>query len=191
MASVTKSAGTGASDGGAGAAWGTPTNITASDAAKTNCTLSTALGNVGEGLLATQFGFEIAGGARIRGIELLVERACNSQTDDPRDETIQLLKAGSAVGDNKAVATVWPLVDAVATYGASTDLWGTTWSVSEVNDSSFGAIVRPQRTDGAGGRIMAVDHIQITVHYDEPEKPIRHVRRPHLTIPGSQSPFVK
>jgi hypothetical protein len=153
--------------------------------------MSTALGNVGEGLLATQFGFEIAGGARIRGIELLIERACNSQTSDPRDETIQLLKAGSAVGDNKAVAMTWPLVDAVATYGAATDLWGTTWSVSEVNDSAFGAFVRAQRTDGGGSNIVAIDHIQITVYYDEPEKPLRHIRKPHLSIPGSRSPFLK
>ncbi len=57
---------------------------------------------------------------------------------DLSDDDVYLLKGGAPVGTDHAGSSGWTTSDATATYGTSTDLWGTTWSLAEVNASDFG-----------------------------------------------------
>jgi len=42
------------------------------------------------------------------------------------------------------------------TFGSSTELWGTTWSVAEINSANFGVLLNPQ---SAQTYIRYVDHL--------------------------------
>ena len=140
-----------------GGGWTNPTNIFTSDNVyATNITPAS-----GEILRAETFAFGIPGGATIQGIIVKIERKRFS-SGDISDLRVQLKKA-AAVGGNKASAVGWPIVDTVRTYGSSTDLWGTTWTVAEINASNFGVELEAQTDDGLPR--AEVDHITITVFY--------------------------
>jgi len=114
-------------------------------------------------LMATNFSFNIPAGNAITGIQVEIERYCGAGS--ARDALVQLTKNGTArVGDNKAVTSPnWPGSATIRTYGGPTDLWGTTWTRSEINASTFGvhmaAQARSNNTD------IYVDFIRITVYY--------------------------
>lgn len=114
-------------------------------------------------LNATNFGFNVPAGATINGIRAKILRF-GIPGVQVTDATVQLLKAGSPVGSNKASGTAWPSPEAYATYGSSSDLWGTTWSVSDVNGSGFGVGIAAQ-LPGQVGLVGGVDFVQITVYY--------------------------
>ena len=79
------------------------------------------------------------------------------------NSVVSLLKTSGLVGSNKAAAsTEWPLANTVATYGANNDLWGTTWTPAEINDSSFGVALSANSTNN---RLAYVDYMQIAVTY--------------------------
>jgi hypothetical protein len=161
MATAGPNSGTGATSGSP--AWSNPTNVGASDDARATC--GVAASGVSGTLTVTAFGFAIPGGSTIDGITVAIER--RSTTNNVIDDnSIRLTKASAAVGDNKATATKWPLnTDSTATYGGVADLWGTTWSVAEVNDSGFGVAILADNTDAGSTRSAQVDHVTITITY--------------------------
>ena len=83
-----------------------------------------------------------------------------------QDNTVQLLKNGSAVGSNKASATTWANTGTLSTvtYGSSTDLWGTTWTAADVNDVDFGLRFVAKNV-AAATSTASIDSITITVYY--------------------------
>src|SRR5213075_329680 len=86
----------------------------------------------------TNAGFSIPGGSTIDGIVCEVEVACDV-SGAMQDFTVHLTKNGSAdVGSEKADATTYPTSDAYKTYGSSSDLWGATWTASDINSANFG-----------------------------------------------------
>jgi membrane-associated phospholipid phosphatase len=77
------------------------------------------------------------------------------------DNSVQLEKSGTAVGNDYGLTgNYWPLVDAYTSYGGPTDLWGTTWSFTEINNNNFGAISRCNIPNGSA----EVDHYRMTVY---------------------------
>jgi hypothetical protein len=140
----------------AGDSWINPGNATADDDvdATVGVLAATRL------LTCTQYGFSIPGGSTITGILFEFER--QSAADDITDGDIRLTKDGTtAVGDDKAVNS-WPTVPAIASYGGSSDLWGTTWTDSEINASTFGSMIRATTS---GGDTASVDYCRVTVYY--------------------------
>lgn len=130
-------------------------------------------------LKATNFGFSIPGGATINGVVVEIEKKVSSAAFNTKDKTVQLVKGGTASGNNKASASVWPTSDAYSTYGSSSDLWGLTLTDSDINASNFGVIVTIQ-SDGTGKSSYAayVDHIRITVYYTAGSSFIASKQRP-------------
>lgn len=113
------------------------------------------------------YGFSIPSGS-IDGITVEVHRrSTNAVTPRIADTTVQLMKAGSPVGTNKASATEWTGTLATATYGGSSDLWGTTWTTSEVNAANFGLRFQCEVNAGTSNRTAEVDFIRITITYTE------------------------
>lgn len=143
-------------------AWTDPDNVMTSNDAWAACPLD---GSQSDELRVTNFGFSIPAGATILGIELRVERSMTPLGGEIRDLSVRLRKAAGAVGDNKASAGLWPDgTDAIATYGGPTDLWGTTWSPADINDSGFGAAIRAEEA-GVNPMTAQVDHITLTVYH--------------------------
>ena len=112
-------------------------------------------------LKATNFGFTIPGGSVIDGIVVEVERKENSSSVC-KDSRIRIVKGGSVGSTDKSSVTEWPTTDTYKTYGGAADLWGETWSSTDINDSTFGFALSAL---GVGFGTAQVDHIRITVYY--------------------------
>jgi hypothetical protein len=177
--------GTPASGGGAGDTWGASSGTLATalgaDGGTTASVTLTASTNGAENLDMTNFGFSIPTTATITGISVEMNRWSSSATG-LRDETVRLLK-GSAVGNNKASATDWNTVQTtVVMYGSSSDVWGTTWTPAEVNNSNFGVTLDVDRDNG-GNITATVDYVRITITYKE--NPTLSVSNSPVTYDGT------
>lgn len=76
------------------------------------------------------------------------------------DNSVRLVKGGVETGSNLANTVYpWNTVDTYTSYGSSTNLWGTTWSVAEINASNFGAVLSASVSNGTA----RVDNMRITV----------------------------
>jgi len=114
-------------------------------------------------LRAKTFGFSIPGDATINGITVQIERR-GSRTD-VRDNSVKIVKAGSASGTEKKVYTSWPGSDAYQTYGGSTDKWGLTWTPAQINATNFGVGISAKYIGIYISANAYVDHIRIKVYY--------------------------
>jgi hypothetical protein len=107
-------------------------------------------GNTGSSntLKVTGLGLGVPAGATIKGVQVTVFRGAN-RSGAVTDTTVQLLKAGVAAGSNKALSGFWPQIawdsyviprtGGIKTiYGSNTDLWGTTLTPTDINNSGFG-----------------------------------------------------
>ena len=126
-------------------------------------------------LLCKNLDSNIPNDATIEGIKIYIDRY-NSFTGDGTvtitDDAIYLTKNGTdTVGNNKSVGTVWPSTDTdtYATYGGVSDLWGTTWTASEINNDNFGVMIGPTiefvGLTGENGSSAKVDHVYIEITY--------------------------
>jgi hypothetical protein len=137
--------------------------------------LASLLSGTTDYLQATDFGFSIPAAATICGIQVNVERSAFGllSTASVKDNSIYIVKGGSRTGTAKASASSWPSTDAVATYGSSSDLWGTGFLASEINAADFGVAVSAD-IHGLLVALVAVtpiariNNIQITVYYQQP-----------------------
>lgn len=118
--------------------------------------------------VATGFGFSLPSNSLIQGITVTVERSINGNTT-VTDREIYLVKGGvTQTGTNKAVATpTWPNgTDNIVTYGGAADLWGNTWTYTDVNAANFGVAVAAIRTVPSGPPVEArIDHITVRIDY--------------------------
>lgn len=138
--------------------WTTPGNATASD----DATAQAAPGGGDTNYLhSDNFGFNVPGPAVIKGIEVTIER--HSLTGTITDSRLRIVKGGVIGATERGdLINTWPTTDAVATYGSSSDLWGETWSPTDINASNFGVALSV--TDSAD--LALVDHIAIKVYYE-------------------------
>jgi hypothetical protein len=81
------------------------------------------------------------------------------------DSRVRIVKGGTIGSTDKASGSEWPTTDTYATYGADDDLWGETWTVSDINSSGFGVAISARGL--ASGGTASIDHIRITVYYLE------------------------
>jgi len=163
--------GTGANVTGTGTiAWGTPGNITADDTNYATATLTA--GQVSNYLQATNYGFAIPSTATISGISVTIGRMRSSGNgSNVHDTVVQLLKGGTLTGSNLANTTAgtWPSSTtgiADASYGGTSNLWGTTWTPEDINASNFGVALAA--TSVSDTRTLSVDYMRITVTYTVP-----------------------
>jgi hypothetical protein len=167
MLSSTRIAGVGTDDAGMGTlAWGNLNRITVDDTNPAFCLV--AQNEVTHYLGAGNFRFSIPAGATIEGIRVDIDRSRSGASPTIpyiQDRVVQLLKAGTRTGDNKAAKdTSWPTAAAVAAYGGATDTWGTTWTSADINDAGFGVSLSVTNV-GAYPRSAYVDCVRITVSY--------------------------
>lgn len=145
--------------------WNNTDRAEASDDSRTRVGVND--NDVSNYLNCTGYGFTIPAGAVINGIVVNVERrGSTSSATVPTDSRVRLVKGGVVQAGDRANGANLPTNDAVQAYGSAADLWGTTWSVGEVNAANFGAAFAVEKPGIAGGnRNVDVDHIEITVDY--------------------------
>lgn len=145
--------------------WSNLSNLGACDTTYATVSLTNA-GSPSKTASSTAYAFAIPSTATINGISLSITRHA-ATLNDVSDTTVQLVKAGVATGSNKASATKWPTSDAVATYGSSADLWGTTWTPTDINNANFGFNFTIDKAL-AGTVVSSVDCAKMTVTYTIP-----------------------
>jgi len=119
-------------------------------------------------LKATNFSFNIPLGATINGIEVRVERGASSSSNNIYDNSVRLTKNGVIIGADKPNSSVWTDMDTIVVYGGPSDLWGTSWTVADINDATTGILFSAKRTSGGGSRTAYVDFIDMKVYYTLP-----------------------
>lgn len=148
------------------ATWTSTSNIGANDNSTANCQFTGDNGQDSEYIKGTNFGFSIPSGATIDGI--IVEVGGNSNIFGTVDDhSVRLVKGGTIGGDNKASGTDYTTSETNRTYGSSSDLWGLSFTDSDINNSTFGVVYSGNRVVGTDNLTLLLDYIRITVHYTE------------------------
>lgn len=156
-----------ASNGGT-YAWSGLTNVGAQD--NTYATASGLNSSITHYLVCTGYSFAIPAGATIDGI---ATGPWVNSTYTFTDNAMQLVKAGVVQATNLATgANTFPngagamaAAPGQLVYGGSTNLWGNTWTVADINATNFGAAFAAQRGPYATTQTVGVDALPITVYY--------------------------
>jgi len=156
------------SSGGGDTAWTNVGNVFSSDNIYTVAPLGR--GDFSGVFSSVGCGFSVPFDATIDGIVYTNEHKAQS-ISDINELVVSLLKAGSPVGDNKASATSWPTSDSTVNYGGATDLWGTTWTPTDVNGAGFGSRIQVENTDTGNDVDASMDYLAITIYYTETAPP--------------------
>jgi len=141
---------TGANAGSGGASWTNPNSVQSSDgsAASVAALLSafSIITTTSDYINVTNLGMNIPVANTICGVSVTINRQTFSLfalgASTVSDNSIRLIKGGSMVGtDHAATGVAWPTSLGTATYGSSSDLWGTTLTPADVNASNFGVAI--------------------------------------------------
>jgi hypothetical protein len=149
---------------GSNRSWLLPENTVSSDNSYSNFfSISGGVGSYTDYLVVTNFGFNIPAGVFIKGIRVEVERSDpNARTSDYR---VRIVKGGVIGNADRSVGAL-PTADTYNTYGGMGDLWGETWSNTDINSANFGFAIALQRSVAGGNTAARIDHIRITILYD-------------------------
>ena len=123
-------------------------------------------------LKATNFGFSVPSGATIDGIEVGVKRKSSDAGYWILDYSVKLVKSDGGFSVANRANTdpgQWSTTLTYAFYGGSSDLWGESWTSSDINNSNFGIAFS---VDGYDEPSLEVDHIQIKVYYTDNSTPV-------------------
>lgn len=132
---------------------------TEDDAAVTS--LSTANGAEHDRLIVEDFEFALPETAVILGITATIRRSGGAQ--EASDQRVRLVKAGAVSSVPREMPGSWPTTLTAASYGGFTDLWGESWTPSDINSPNFGLAISALPS-GTSGRAY-VDVVYLEVHY--------------------------
>jgi hypothetical protein len=91
-----------------------------------------------------------------------------SSSSSLQDRYVYLIKGGVTGTTNRgATSTNWPTSEAAASYGSTSDLWGTSWTPADINASNFGVALTVDNNNSST-RTANVDYINVTVTYQVP-----------------------
>ncbi len=154
---------TGADVSGTGTVtWNVTSNITAEDAATVGANLT--IGASTHWLKATGFGFSIPSGATINGITVEWKVSIvNATSRHAQDIAARIVKAGTIGTTDRANATTYTTTLTWLSHGGASDLWGDSWSDTDINGSTFGAALSVIATQGSPS--PAIDACRITIDY--------------------------
>jgi len=155
-------------------AWSYPENVEGDTENAASVVFSSgAVGTASNYLKATDFGFAIPVGATIQGIEVEWEKS-NIGSGLINDNAIKIVKGGTVGSEDKSSGTSWSRNYVYTSYGGDSDLWGESWTVSDINSSTFGAVLSAKCGSTCGSVIPfpqpgvgVVIRARITVFYQE------------------------
>lgn len=123
----------------------------------------------------SNFNMAIPSAVTICGIVVQMDRKATglSLGAQVKDYRVRLVKGGSIIGDNKASASGWTGTLTTATYGSSSDLWGTTWTPTDINSGNFGFAFSAEISGLLGVFLSAdIDNVRIIVYYQHIVLPV-------------------
>ena len=144
--------------------WANPTNIYSSNDVDADANLTA--GEVSNYLRATNFSMGVPEGATIDGIVVEWEKD-GQRSSCIVDYSVIIVKAGSAIGDEKAMVGFWSTSEQYYSYGGSTDKWGNTWTAAQINASDFGVELAAINDHESTTSRAYIDHVRIDVYYTE------------------------
>jgi hypothetical protein len=154
-------AGAGATVAGAGTEWLTPERVIADDASYATCSVTTSSTN-SEYLKGSTFGLSLPADATIEGIQVQVQAGSASFFPHYIDN-VNIGKDDSTLATPVTTNVVLNSILRNFTFGGETDLWGLTWSKSEIEASTFQA--RLNCLTGSTSTTFYVDAIWVKVFY--------------------------
>ncbi len=126
-------------------------------------------------LEAETFSIGAPTGITIDSIVVRVEGYGTAGAAASRKIDVALTKNGTSEVGDVVTVTLDKNTDAYIEVRGTTDvLWGTTWTVAEVNAATFGVFVNPNNTNTAD---IFIDHIQIKVCWTESSGEVKSRRR--------------
>jgi hypothetical protein len=146
-------------------AWSTPANAASSNDVRTQSSIGS--GSVSHYLKCTGFGFTIPEGSVINGIVVGIERSESAiGGGNVVDNSVKIVQGGAILGSEKKTFTSWTTTDTYENHGTGlTDLFGLTWTATQINDSGFGVAISAKETTGTDPKTARIDHVRITVYY--------------------------
>ena len=141
-------------------AWSNPTNVELQDGSSATIIVSGA--QVSHYLRASGYGFSVPTGATIDGIMATVWK-----TQGPcLDYSVFMMKTGAEATNNMAHSYPdWPGTGtSVVSYGGPTNLWGVSWTPTDINNSGFGFSLSA-KNGLSGTNTCGIDAVKITVYY--------------------------
>jgi predicted CxxxxCH...CXXCH cytochrome family protein len=142
-----------------GTNWGTPTSsYTSNNAYATYAALTTQ-----DYLRMTGFSMGVPANARIDGISVAIEGYNTNVTAGNRQIRVALTKDGTAAAGTPKTGVQLATADGTVSQGGAADLWGTTWTVAEINAAAFGVLVSDTNTTAGG--TFNIDTVTVTVTY--------------------------
>jgi len=153
-------------------AWTAPGNVTASDNTSATVALAKNTG-VSQAIKATGFGFSIPADAWIDGITVEWEKSddLDGGAGETRDNAVRIVKNGTIGATDNSNVSNWTITDTFVSYGGVSNLWGETWTATDINSSTFGAAISGKNVKISGGGAAttgSVDSVRITVTYTLP-----------------------
>ena len=141
---------TGANIVSGGASWINPNSVQSTDGsvASVSALISafSIITTTSDYINVTNLGLSVPSANSICGVAVTINRqtfallALGASTAS--DNSIKLIKGGAIVGtEHAATGVAWPTSLGAATYGNSSDLWGTTLTPADVNASNFGVAI--------------------------------------------------
>lgn len=141
--------------------WTNPSNAGASDNAYATCALGAL--QYSHSLVGTNPGFSIPSDATIDGISVTVEGKTSSAFALVISNALLQLSGGDR-GNDLEPASILPSSEGNVVIGGATEMWGTTWTPAQVNDSTFGVLLIVHN-ESLGAATASLDDIIITVYY--------------------------
>lgn len=142
----------------AGTNWTNPTNVFFEDGNYAEYTAATK-----DFLKTTEYGFGTL--VAPTGIRVVVKGHATDASDVNREISIALTKDGSAVAGAAKLTNLLPQdVDGTIDVGGEADLWGTTWTIAEINASTFGVIVTDD--DFVSGGTIRIDSVEVQLLFN-------------------------
>ena len=155
---------------GSNFAFNSPNNVLVSDGSyATAASIVSLVSGQTDYLKVSNFGFTIPTSATICGIQVDVEKSGANLLGLAyiTDNDVQLVKNGTISGNNEAdLSTHWNGTNTYYPYGSNSDLWGLSWTPTDINASTFGMVFSADIHGLLGVfPIVQIDNIRITVYY--------------------------
>jgi hypothetical protein len=142
-------------------AWSTPGNAVAKDSANALVSLT---GQTSNYLRCTGFTLNVPAHATITGITVSADRRRSNGVGIAQDAAVRLVKGGVTGSVDRSTATPYTGVDVREDHGGPTDLWGESWTPTDLNSPGFGVAFATRMSSGASATV-GIDAITVTVSY--------------------------
>ncbi len=123
---------------GSGISWANPSGIIGSGSSATAHFPNLSGPGFSDVLRGYAYGFALPTGATVEGIQIDFEIQSSSTSVITQNVQAQIYKSGLPVGSVPGTPVPSSAIFQTVTFGSPTDLWGTTWTASEINDLTFG-----------------------------------------------------